>query len=142
ILGLYIGLTQFLYSGANRPALRRGLTLAAVVGLIFPIVTINLPQAIVIAATLAAGAAVCLPLAPRAARRRVVFVNFLLAGLTALLSAWWLWPTVNYYILSLPHAVVAAVTSPVSWAWTQVRSSFINELLLTPQWSWSGEYVS
>ncbi len=142
ILGLYIGMTRLLYSGANLPAMRRGLALAALVGLVFPVVVINLPQAIIIAAVITAGAAVSLLLAPRGVRWHVVRANLLVAGLAMLLSAWWLWPTIHYYILSLPHAVVAAVTDPASWSGTQARSSFWNELLLAPQWSWSQDFVA
>lgn len=141
LLWLLIRLTQHLYAGALVRAARRGLALAVLIGLVFPIVTINLPQAIVVAVFVTAAAAAGLLLAPWPARRRVLVGYLALASLTVLLSAWWLWPLYHYYVLSLPEATVAAVVDPVSWAWTQERSSLLNELLLTPQWNWSPEHV-
>jgi hypothetical protein len=142
LLALYLGMLRQLAEGAVRPALRRGVALAGLVGVTFSVVLINLPQAIVIAFTFCVGVGAALLLAPRAARRRYVAVHAGVAGLTVLLSAWWLWPTFQYYVLSLPESGVAAVTDTLAWSWTQARASFLNELLLIPLWSWNEEYIA
>jgi hypothetical protein len=72
--------------------------------------------------------------------KQLIKTAALLLALTALLSAWWVIPNINYYMPSSSFELQKDVNVQ-SWDWTHQRASLLNLFSLNAGWSWRAEYT-